>query len=201
MMINSKWNKKQKQNWKFYCPIIDFDDMDVWSYIISRELKFNPIYEMGFGRCGCTVCPFRSNYELELNTHFLPTYDSKWKALIGEVFVRDGLAINMNCTLQEFIDGAWKAGLVREEPTDEVIEDFAKHKGIDFEQAKKYFKSNRCDCGKRLSKDVIGLNMKILGRNTNARMCLKCLAKFQETEVKELKKQIEGFKQQGCNLF
>ncbi|MGL4998626.1 MAG: phosphoadenosine phosphosulfate reductase family protein, partial [Cetobacterium sp.] len=201
VMVNTKWNKKQKENWKFYCPVIDFDDMDVWSYMIVNEIDFNPIYEFGYSRCGCTVCPFRSNYELELNTKFLPTYDAKWKALIGEVFVRDGLAINMNCTKQEFLDGAWKAGIVRTEPTDEVIQDFADNKGIDFEQAKKYFKSNRCGCGKRLSKDMIGLNMKILGRNTGARMCLKCLAEFQETDVKSLKKQIAEFKADGCGLF
>ncbi|MGL6098033.1 MAG: phosphoadenosine phosphosulfate reductase family protein, partial [Fusobacteriaceae bacterium] len=195
VMINTKWNKKQKSNWKFYCPIVDFNDMDVWSYIIKNEIAFNNIYKFGYSRCGCTVCPFRSDYELKLNECFLPTYDKKWKTLIGKIFVRDGLAVNMNCTKDEFIDGAWKGGILRAEPTTEVIEDFAKNKGIDFEQAKKYFKKNRCTCGKRLSKDMIALNMKLLGRDTNGRMCLKCLGEFVGATKKELKNQIEGFKQ------
>lgn len=197
-----KWeNKIAQENWNMYLPIADFDDMDIWSYLISREVKFNDLYKIGYNRVGCTNCSFRTDYELKLNEHFLPTYDAHWKEILKKVFIEQGLAIAINCTLQEYLDGEWRRGTLRTEPTNEVIEDFANHKGIDFEQAKKYFKSNRCDCGKRLSKDVIGLNMKILGRNTDARMCLKCLAKFQETEVKELKKQIEGFKQQGCNLF
>lgn len=197
-----KWeDKKAQENWDMYLPIIDFDDLDVWSYILVNNLNYNQLYNFGYNRVGCTNCPYRSDYELKLNEYFLPTYDKRWKSIIGKIFVNSGMAINMNCTLQEFIDGAWKAGIVREEPTDEVIQDFARHKGISFEEAKNYFKANRCSCGKRLSKDVIALNMKLLGRNTEGRMCLKCLAKFLETDQKELKKQIEEFKQQGCNLF
>lgn len=196
-----KWESKLAQeNWTMYLPIIDFDDMDVWSYILSKEIAFNQIYQFN-NRCGCSMCPYRSDYELKIAEHFMPTYAKNWKKLIGEIFVSQGLAINMNCTLDEFLNGAWKAGIVREEPTDEVIEDFAKHKGIDIEQAKKYFKKNRCSCGKRLSKDMIGLNMKLLGRNTEGRMCLKCLAEFMNTDVKSLKNQIEEFKSTGCNLF
>ncbi|MGL5099490.1 MAG: phosphoadenosine phosphosulfate reductase family protein, partial [Fusobacteriaceae bacterium] len=37
VMLNTKWNKKQQENWRFYCPIIEFNDLDVWSYLISRE--------------------------------------------------------------------------------------------------------------------------------------------------------------------
>ncbi|MGL6132097.1 MAG: phosphoadenosine phosphosulfate reductase family protein, partial [Fusobacteriaceae bacterium] len=197
-----KWeNKLAQQNWNMYLPIIDFDDLDVWCYMLSNNTQFNELYEFGMGRVGCTCCPYRSDYELKLTEYFLPTYDRNWKKLIGDIFVEQGFAINMNCTKQEFIDGAWKAGIVRTQPTDEVVQDFADNKGIDFEQAKKYFKSNRCSCGKRLSKDMIGLNMKILGRNTGARMCLKCLAEFQETDVKSLKKQIAEFKADGCGLF
>ena len=197
-----KWEDKLAQmNWDMYLPTIEFDDLDVWSYILSKNIEFNTLYKFGYGRVGCTNCPYRSDYELQLNAYFLPTYDKNWRKLLSTIFMRDGLAINMNCTLQEFLDGAWKAGIVREELTDEVIQEFADFKDISFEQAKKYFKANRCSCGKRLSKDVIALNMKLLGRNTEGRMCLKCLAEFLGTTKQELKKQIEEFKEQGCNLF
>ncbi|MGL5050497.1 MAG: phosphoadenosine phosphosulfate reductase family protein [Fusobacteriaceae bacterium] len=197
-----KWEDKEAhQNWNMYLPIIEFNDEDVWSYLISKNLEFNEMYEKGYGRVGCTNCPYRTDYELKLNEYFLPTYDEKWKKVLKKVFIDEGIAIILNCTLHEFVTGCWKNGVVRAEPTTEVIQDFADNKGIDFEQAKKYFKKNRCDCGKRLSKDVIGLNMKLLGRNTEGRMCLKCLAEFVGTDVKSLKKQIEGFKVDGCNLF
>jgi hypothetical protein len=68
-------------------------------------------------------------------------------------------------------------------------------------KARRYFKQNRCDCGKRLSGDVIALNMKLLGRETNARMCLKCLSEFLEVPKKKLKEEIERFKDEGCSLF
>jgi len=114
---------------------------------------------------------------------------------------KNKIAININCTLQEFLDGAWKAGVVRDEATEEVIEEFAQYKNISVEKARRYFKQNRCDCGKRLSGDVIALNMKLLGRETNARMCLKCLSEFLEVPKKKLKEEIERFKDEGCNLF
>lgn len=197
-----KWENKLAQlNWNMYLPIIEFNDLDVWSYLLYHSIPYNKLYEFGYGRVGCTNCPYRSDYELKLNKHFLPTYDRKWKELIGGIFKKEGLSVNINCTLNEFLDGAWKAGIFREVATEEVIEDFSNHKGIDFEKAKQYFKSNRCSCGKRLSKDVIGLNMKLLGRSTEARMCLKCLSKFIETEVKNLKEDIDRFKNEGCNLF
>lgn len=196
-----KWSPKAKENWKMYLPIIFFNDMDVWSYIFHFNLKFNKLYEFGYGRVGCTNCPFRSNYELKLNEHFLPTYDNQWKALLEDIFKKEGLAVILNCTLQEFLDGAWKAGVVRDVPTKEIIQEFANFKNIEIEDAEKYFLKNKCDCGKSLSKDVVALNMKLLGRNTKGRMCLKCLADFLETDTKSLKKQIEEFKQSGCNLF
>jgi phosphoadenosine phosphosulfate reductase len=201
IMINTKWNKEKLNNWKMYNLIIEFNDLDVWSYIIYNELEFNNLYRFGYGRVGCTNCPYRSDYELSLNKHFLPTYDKKWKKLLEKIFVENKIAININCTLQEFLDGAWKAGIVREEATDEVIEEFAQYKNMSVDKARKYFKQNRCDCGKRLSGDVIALNMKLLGRETNARMCIKCLAEFTETTKAKLKEDIDKFKDEGCNLF
>ena len=82
IMINTKWSKEKLSNWKMYNLIIDFNDLDVWSYIIYNDLEFNNLYRFGYGRVGCTNCPYRSDYELSLNKHFLPTYDKKWKKLL-----------------------------------------------------------------------------------------------------------------------
>lgn len=38
-------------------PIIDWQDRDVWDYIRSERLPFNPLYENGFFRVGCLGCP------------------------------------------------------------------------------------------------------------------------------------------------
>lgn len=202
-ITKGKWNNKEALfNWNMYLPIIDFNDLDVWSYIFYHNLPFNRLYEFGYGRVGCTNCPFRTNYELELNGHFLTTYSDRWNKLIGYIFDRDGLALNINCTKEEFLKGGWKGGLFRENPTNEVIQEFADNKNISIDKAKKYFKNNKCTCcGKRITKDMIALNMKLLGRDTNSRLCLKHLAEFVDTDVAKLKHDIDIFKQQGCGLF
>lgn len=53
----------------------------------------------------------------------------------------------------------------------------------------------------KLSKDDIGLNKKLIHRQTERMMCLTCLAAYLETTEEELKEMIEGFKREGCDLF
>jgi phosphoadenosine phosphosulfate reductase len=197
-----KWKEKMAQeNWDMYLPIIEFNDLDIWSYLIANNIEYNQLYKFGYGRVGCTNCPYRNDYELKLNKYFLPKYDKEWKKILIQYFKDTKQWIYKNCTVQEFLDGDWRAGVVREVPTDEVILEFADYMNITYEKASKYFKQNRCDCGKGLSGDMIALNMKLLGRETNARMCLKCLAEFLGTTKAKLKEEIERFKDEGCNLF
>lgn len=196
-----KWNKKATENWDMYLPILDFNDLDIYSYIFKHNLELNPLYKFGYNRVGCTNCPYRSTYELELNEYFLPTYDKRWKKILKDIFIECGIAINLNCTIDEFVNGAWRAGVVREFPTEEVIEEFAQYKNKTIEEARKFFKSNTCDCGKRLSKDIIALNMKLFGRNTEGRKCLKCMSEILEISKKELEIKIQDFKKLECNLF
>jgi len=56
-------------------------------------------------------------------------------------------------------------------------------------------------CNAVLSKDEIGLNKKIVGRNVVKLQCFSCLAKYFETTAEELREKIEEFKRQGCALF
>lgn len=64
-------------------------------------------------------------------------------------------------------------------------------------------KNSDCfSCGrKRLSKDEIGINKKMLGREARQFLCLDCLAAHLEVTTDELLAIIEDFKQQGCTLF
>ena len=41
-------------------PIIDWSEADVWEYLNSREIPHCEIYDMGFKRIGCVMCPFLS---------------------------------------------------------------------------------------------------------------------------------------------
>ena len=38
-------------------PIIDWTDEDVWSWLLHYNIELNPLYEEGFKRVGCVMCP------------------------------------------------------------------------------------------------------------------------------------------------
>ncbi|GHV54680.1 hypothetical protein FACS1894216_15200 [Synergistales bacterium] len=57
-------------------------------------------------------------------------------------------------------------------------------------------------CGKKqISKNEIGLNKKMLGREIKQFYCLDCFAEYLEVTTEELLAKIEDFKLQGCALF
>ena len=57
------------------------------------------------------------------------------------------------------------------------------------------------ECNKNLTKDEIGLNKKMLGRNTKQFLCLECLSNCLNTDTEILIEKIEQFKEEGCTLF
>lgn len=38
-------------------PIIDWKNKDIWGFIRSEGIKYNPLYDMGYSRVGCIGCP------------------------------------------------------------------------------------------------------------------------------------------------
>ena len=56
-------------------------------------------------------------------------------------------------------------------------------------------------CETNLSKNEIGLNKKIHGRNVIRFYCINCFANYLEVTVDDLLVKIEEFKLQGCTLF
>lgn len=41
-------------------PIIDWKHQDIWDYIRSEGIEYNPLYDMGYSRVGCIGCPMSS---------------------------------------------------------------------------------------------------------------------------------------------
>ncbi len=52
-----------------------------------------------------------------------------------------------------------------------------------------------------LSKEEVGICMKLLGEDTATLLCLDCLASYLDCEVEQLLEKIEEFKDEGCVLF
>jgi phosphoadenosine phosphosulfate reductase len=56
--------------------IVDWSDEDVWEFISTYNVPYNPLYDMGYKRVGCIGCPMstRKREELEAN----PKYKAMW---------------------------------------------------------------------------------------------------------------------------
>ena len=106
----------------------------------------------------------------------------------------------MNCTVKEY-HLCWNGGLLRPEPTEEVIQEIAEYKGITYEIAAKYF-NQECSCGKKVNKkDEVAMNLKLLGRKVEKLMCKKCLMNYLGIDKETWKRYVEDFKISGCELF
>lgn len=56
-------------------------------------------------------------------------------------------------------------------------------------------------CGKKLKKDWIALNRKLISKELKEFMCLNCLADDFDCTIEDLEIKIEEFKEEGCVLF
>jgi len=117
-------------------PIIDWKDIDVWLYILSRNLDFNEAYRYGFTRVGCLYCPNNSKWSEFLLKIFMPQKAEKWEEFLIDFAERIGKP-----DPKVYIrDGKWKArqggsGLADEDVADTIID--AKPCGLG-ENAKSY---------------------------------------------------------------
>lgn len=86
-------------------PIIEWDDYDVWLYIISQGLDFNKAYEYGFRRVGCLYCPNNSGWSEFLMSIFFEDEYNKWKNYLYDFADKIGKPDYI-----EYVDsGNWKA--------------------------------------------------------------------------------------------
>lgn len=65
-------------------PILNWSNLMVWLYSYYSDLPFNPMYEWGFSRIGCWVCPSISKYENILIQHAHPDLFSKWRTVLSD---------------------------------------------------------------------------------------------------------------------
>lgn len=65
---------------KFYIrPIIDWTDEDVWSYIKSRGIQYCSLYDEGFKRIGCIMCPMAGANQMLRDAERWPKYAKAYR--------------------------------------------------------------------------------------------------------------------------
>jgi phosphoadenosine phosphosulfate reductase len=83
-------------------PIRDWRAIEVWLYIYYRKLEFNPLYELGFERVGCWLCPAELSAEYYRVRELHPELFARWHDYLLNWAKEHGLA-------DEFIGhGFWR---------------------------------------------------------------------------------------------
>ena len=201
MTQSPKWNN---DNWYACLPIRKWSEFDIWIYILKYSLEINPKYRKGYHRCGCAMaCPYATKYTWVLDKYWYPKMFDRWRNILKEFFINTFQWTQKNCTMNEFVVKEWGGGIMRPEPTEEVINEFMEYKGItDRNIALQYFNKTCCECGKNVRQnDVLAMNLKMNGRNTNKIYCKKCLMKELNMSKDEWDNNVVDFKAQGCKLF
>lgn len=203
---NEKWGNRE---WRGILPIRTWIEEDIWLYTLQQNIPINPKYKKGYSRIGCsTACPYYSKSTWILDKYWYPKMYERWQDILDKDFDKNNKAIIMNCTKEEYKLKAWNGGVYRIEPTKEVITEFAKRNELNVDIAEKYFNHICKECDKKIkSKEVLAMNMKWLGRNTQEFYCknhlMEQISKLNDKEFTEndWRDNVEKFKEQGCSLF
>jgi len=118
-----------KDNSKQYLhPIIDWSEQEVWQYIHENNLPYCSLYDEGFKRLGCIMCPMQGKDGMERDAKRWPTYAKMYRKACNNGWnnaVRKGRRTEPN---REFYDGDsmyewWISGKssVKQDPDQTVI--------------------------------------------------------------------------------
>lgn len=195
---NEKWGTRE---WQGILPIRKWTEVDIWLYIIREGILFNTKYKKGYSRCGCSIaCAYYTKSTWVLDKYWYPQMYTRWHNILTNDFIKNKKAPILNCTLEEYHLN-WNGTGVRDEATEEVIQEFATMHNLNIDIARKYFSKTCMCCDKKLKSIDIALSMKFYGRHIENFKCIKCVSKDFGVSVKELKERAEAFKNDGCELF
>jgi len=70
-------------------PILDWNAIDVWSYILLEGIPYNPLYDRGFERIGCYLCPAALNSEFLRVRDLYPELWNRWVNYLKRYYSMD----------------------------------------------------------------------------------------------------------------
>lgn len=86
-------------------PIIDWQEFEVWLYLISNNVDFNDAYKQGFARVGCWCCPNNSGWAEFLSAIYMPEKYEKFHNILIDFAKQIGKPDPINYVSE----GGWKA--------------------------------------------------------------------------------------------
>ncbi len=85
-------------NLRIVYPILDWLALDVWLFIKWKNLPYNPLYDMGYERIGCYLCPSMLNAEFHNLKKTHPELFRKWYDYLRK----------QGYSREEIMDGIWR---------------------------------------------------------------------------------------------
>ena len=123
---NSRRNKTEysqshlnEQTW--YCnPIISWSDSDVWGYIHSNHLAYPSLYDEGYDRIGCVMCPLQNKYGMLRDAVRFPrhyrAYLRAFKKMLLNCKERNEDIVNLRWKTPEDVMYWWIYGIQHDDP-------------------------------------------------------------------------------------
>jgi len=96
-------NKKIAHQLSAY-PILEWREVEVWLFVLSKQLDFNNAYKKGLPRVGCMYCPYTSPYNEYVISKLYSSDYQKWVVFL-ENFAK---SINKEDPSEYVSSGAWK---------------------------------------------------------------------------------------------
>jgi len=87
------WTPKQIS----YSPIQEWSSLEVWAYIMLKNLPINELYKRGFYRIGCYLCPAGEAGDWERIREVYPEGYGRWRKILSEYFDNEWIDV-----------GAWR---------------------------------------------------------------------------------------------
>lgn len=115
----SVWKNPWVGNQVAAAPIQNWTAMHVWLYIFKNKLEYNPLYEKGFDRIGCWLCPSCSLADL---IHLKETHPHMWEKLNDHLLA---YARDMGLSEQWVEYGLWRWKKIPQQ-----LKEIATRKGI-----------------------------------------------------------------------
>ena len=75
-------------------PILEWSEEEVWQYIHENNIPYCTLYNEGFSRLGCVMCPYKGKKGRLLDAFRWPKYYQAYLRAFGEMLrcrLRDGL--------------------------------------------------------------------------------------------------------------
>ena len=74
-----------------YSPIFHWKEWQVWEFIEHQQLSYPVLYDWGFERIGCVVCPYHSEKTGMMHQMYRdrwPKYFERWERGIKELYAK-----------------------------------------------------------------------------------------------------------------